>query len=66
MEKTLVKNDIFYCYSPNVQKYLVANGFSVIDCGVHKVTKRVFLCFEKSKKLDQYLLIWKNRRKLVS
>lgn len=57
---------LFHCYSPNLQNYLIEKGFKVVKSGLNKRTKKVFLCFRKSEKLDLYLLKWKLNKRSVS
>lgn len=53
---------LFYCYSPNLKKYLCNNGLKFLHIGVHQKTKRKFWVFEGNEALNFYLSEWRKGR----
>lgn len=50
------KNDLYFCYSKNLFKFLkVGNGVSFICTGLHEKTLQQFWLFERSVELHELL-----------
>ena len=48
------KQRLFYCYSLRLKKALDANGFTPIECNVHKKTNAVYWVYEGTDELNYY------------
>lgn len=48
----------YYCYSPNLMRYLERNGVHKVDEGVHRRTLKTFWVYEQTEDLSYLLARW--------
>lgn len=53
----------FYCYSVKMKNFLKENGLEFINKSINLKTNKPYFLFEKSKKLDELILMWNNIKK---
>lgn len=56
-------NKYFYCYSVKMKNFLKENGLEFINKSINLKTNKPYFLFEKSKKLDELILMWNNIKK---
>jgi hypothetical protein len=61
VEQTFSKEDLFYCYSPNLKKYLCkTKNISYIGRGMNSESNKTYWLFIKTQELSDSLLEWAN------
>jgi len=53
--KTIVQNNFYYAYSPNLYRHLKAQGFRYICTGLNESTMRQFWQYERTPELSAAL-----------
>lgn len=53
----------FYCYSIKMKNFLKENGLEFINKSINLKTNKPYFLFEKSKKLDELILMWNSTKK---
>jgi len=53
---------IYFCYSPNLHRYLQRNNLRVIGEGLNKHTGKPFWQYERGEELDRLLDAWSANR----
>ena len=57
-EQAFDKNDLFYCYSPKLKKYLCNKNLSPIGRGQNQLTNKTYWLFIRSQELLDCLSEW--------
>lgn len=53
---------MFYCYSPNLKKFLLENGCKYLHIGINQRTNKNFWLFEGDEKLNELLKKWRENK----
>jgi len=63
-EQIFNKEDLFYCYSLNLKKFLCkTKGISFIGKGINSESKKEYWLFIRSEELNSYLEEWSTNAK---
>lgn len=62
-EEIVEKDDLYFCGSPNLKKFLEGNGIVSISSYTKKNTNKDIFIYIKSNKVKELLTIWSHNKK---
>lgn len=61
MNKQLTNKDFFFCYSPQLSKFLEQEGYNYIVVGVNPKSKQTYSMYQKSEGLSKAINKYRNQ-----
>lgn len=59
------RNFLFYCYSPNLKKFLSEKGMKFLHRGLNENTQKYFYVYERNEQLNILLTEWSQNNEVI-